>query len=133
MSPLALARRVRPMQGSVRECQGCDRQGPSEGYRGWKPLRFSLCGHRHVQGECQKVVRNRNNSSKKLFLSYWTGVKIDDFYLSLSGEVLNEDRPLLERIASGDVKALGILYFPYARRVRDFATACFRTSRWRRT
>lgn len=103
------------------------------GHRVRKPLRFSLCGHRHVQGECQKVVRNRNNSSKKLFLSYWTGVKIDDFYVSLSGEMLNEYRQLLERIASGDVKALGILYIPYAGRVRDFATACFRTSRGRRT
>lgn len=109
------------MQDSVSECQGCDRQGSSEGYRGWKPLRFSLCGHRHVQGECQKVVRNRNISLKKLFLSYWTGVKIDDLYVSLSGEVLNEDRPLLERIASGNVKALGILYILYAGRVRDFA------------
>lgn len=75
------------------------------------------------------MVRNCNNSSKKLFLSYWTGVKIDDFYVSLSGEMLNEYRQLLERIASGDVKALGILYIPYAGRVRDFATACFRTSR----
>lgn len=75
------------------------------------------------------MVRNCNNSSKKLFLSYWTGVKIDDFYVSLSGEMLNEYRQLLERIASGDVKALGILYIPYAGWVRDFATACFRTSR----
>ena len=47
--------------------------------------------------------------------------------------MLNEYRQLLEWIASGDVKALGILYIPYAGRVRDFATACFRTSRGRRT
>lgn len=35
--------------------------------------------------------------------------------------MLNEYRQLLERIASGDVKALGILYIPYAGRVPDFA------------
>lgn len=35
--------------------------------------------------------------------------------------MLNEYRQLLERIASGDVRALGILYIPYAGRVRDFA------------
>ncbi len=35
--------------------------------------------------------------------------------------MLNEDRQLLEQIAGGDVKALGILYVLYAGRIRNFA------------
>lgn len=35
--------------------------------------------------------------------------------------MLNEDRQLLEQIADGDVKALGILYVLYAARIRNFA------------
>lgn len=35
--------------------------------------------------------------------------------------MLNDDRHLLNLIADGDVKALGILYVLYAARIRNFA------------
>ena len=35
--------------------------------------------------------------------------------------MLNDDRQLLDQIADGDVKALGILYVLYAARIRNFA------------
>lgn len=41
--------------------------------------------------------------------------------LYLPGKMLDEDKQLLERIAGGDVKALGILYVLYAGRIRNFA------------
>ncbi len=42
--------------------------------------------------------------------------------------MLNEDRQLLERIAGGDVKALGILYVLYAGRIRNFAFSMLQNS-----
>ncbi len=40
----------------------------------------------------------------------------------------NEDKQLLEQIAGGDVKALGILYVLYAGRVRNFAFSMLQNS-----
>jgi len=40
----------------------------------------------------------------------------------------NEDKQLLEQIAGGDVKALGILYVLYAGRVRNFAFSLLQNS-----
>ena len=42
--------------------------------------------------------------------------------------MLNEDKQLLEQIAGGDVKALGILYVLYAGRIRNFAFSMLQNS-----
>lgn len=42
--------------------------------------------------------------------------------------MLNDDRQLLNKIADGDVKALGILYVLYASRVRNFAFSLLKNS-----
>ena len=42
--------------------------------------------------------------------------------------MLNDDRQLLEQIADGDVKALGILYVLYAARIRNFAFSLLQNS-----
>lgn len=42
--------------------------------------------------------------------------------------MLNEDKRLLEQIAGGDVKALGILYVLYAVRIRNFAFSMLQNS-----
>lgn len=42
--------------------------------------------------------------------------------------MLNEDRQMLDRIAGGDVKALGILYVLYAGRIRNFAFSMLQNS-----
>ena len=42
--------------------------------------------------------------------------------------MLNDDRQLLNKIADGDVKALGILYVLYASRLRNFAFSLLKNS-----
>lgn len=42
--------------------------------------------------------------------------------------MLNDDRQLLNQIADGDVKALGILYVLYAARIRNFAYSLLQNS-----
>ena len=42
--------------------------------------------------------------------------------------MLNEDKQLLEQIAGGDVRALGILYVLYAGRIRNFAFSMLQNS-----